>query len=504
MAHVEPHPLDGLLYQQRDLEHLCAERPLDWEEYAHMNEFHGNAATLKRFAGLPLDDPLPLAIEHAIPYDLKKPYDYDLNCALPTFLAVHEESARIYRSGGMEYVEPIGFVQLYALDVFQRLHPNETERARRGTIVFPDKSTLLMDTDFDRAAFAQRLMELPEEFQPVVVCLYWRDFVRGRHRPFEEAGLPVVSAGHLRDPDFPLRLHDLCRRFRYSCANDLAGSFVASVLSGCHFFHLPTTGLTQQKYGVTSHFECDPTLMQPHKAACIAASPFPPQSPDEQRDLVKQHAGTRLKKTPDQLREIVDEARQRLRRGLAPCAITLDQATSAESLRMLHRMLPVGIDRDGWARKRCRLRIANTDIVAAARLRLAFRMDVEVARQVMEIFLNGRPIRSHVPPPFGPSLLLEINAAEGDAVIDFISHDEFPLESEPRCRSFRIACVDLLSVAELARINEQANSTKPKPVAPCPSIPLHRSLFSRLAAIFRRCLGPAKSSTRPLKSRTRS
>ncbi len=484
MTLTESHPLDGLLYSQRDLARICAERPLDWEEYAHMNEFHGNAATLKRFAGLPLDEPLPFAVEHAIPYDLKKAYDYDLNCALPTFLSIHEESAKLYRTGGMEHVDPIGFTHLYAIELFAQMHPDEPERVRSGTIVFPDKSTLLMDTDFDRSTFARRLAELPDAYQPVVVCIYWRDFVRGQHLPFEEAGLPVVSAGHLRDPDFPLRLHDLCRRFRYSCANDLAGSFVASILSGCHFFHLPTTGLTQQKYGITSHYERDPTLEQPRKAACIAASPFPPQSPDAQRALAEEHAGLCFKKSPEQLREIAAQARVRLQSGLMPGTITLEKNTSAESLRMLHRLLPSGIDRDGWSHKRSRLRVAAKSGIAGACLRLAFMKETDGVQQETLIRLNGRNLVRHAPPPYGPSILVEFDGSGDEAIIEFESQHDFALSGEPRRTAFRIASLVLLTRDALTEAKQAASKKDSKrALEEHPEKP-SGALLSRLGRMF--------------------
>ena len=459
------HPLDGLLYDQTNLEALCAERPLDWEEYAHMNEFHGNASVLKRHAGLPQDEPLPFAVEHAIPYDLDEAYEYDVNCGLPAFLAVHEKSARLYQSRGLDWVPVTGFTYHYAIDLFEQLHPGEAApRPRCGTIVFPDKSTLLMETDFDRAAFASRLSALPQEYQPVVVCIYWRDFLRGQHEPFLSAGLPVVSCGHLRDPDFMLRLHDLCRRFRYSCANDLAGSFALSILSGCHFFHLRTQGLVQRKGGVTMEMDHDLTMDKPDKSACILASPFPPKDREEQRRLACELSGSAFKRSREELRQIHGKAREMLSGSIAAGQIVFDG--SIEDRANLHRLLPKGVDFDGWARSFCKLHIANTREIGTILLRFEF-MPASEDCQVLTIRVDQEEYLEISVSRSLHDAFVMIPEGSGACQIDITSNREHTLPGEKRTRAFRISCLELLeretcTIAE-PRTMWPANEKQPSP-----------------------------------------
>lgn len=494
----EEHPLTGLLYDQTDLEKLCAERPLDWDEYAHMNEFHGNACMLKEYAGLPMEEPLPLAIEHAIPFDLTEPYPYDLNCGLPMFLGVHDRSASLYRAAGMPVVHVVGSMYLYAIELFKRRHPDAGEVKRRGTLVFPDKSTLLMDTDFDRESFARRLKALPEVYQPVVVCTYWRDFVRGGHLPFLEAGLPVVSCGHVRDGDFMIRLYDLCRRFRYSCANDLAGSFVYSILSGCHFFHLPGGNLTQSKGGVATTYERDPTLEKGDKAECLSAAPFPPQDPALQRSLVAQHAGVSHLKSPEEVRGYYEEAVNVLRGELRPGEIRFGLDTNVGDL---HRLRPIGVDRDGWVGKRGVLRVANTQVVGGLRLHLELANPGPEARVRTDVSVNGSLAGTLVSPPFAFTVGFPLPQEGGEVVVEFTSNHDIALLDDPRRRSIRFITIELLepgalteakfpgaplpSAAPTPKTKRPAGEAKPKASMP------RRSFWGRLAKRLR--LGSSRS-----------
>jgi hypothetical protein len=299
------------------------------------------------------------------------------------------------------------------------------------------------------------------------VCIYWRDHLRGTHEPFVAAGLPVVTCGHLRDADFQLRLHDLCRRFRYSCANDLAGSFVLSVLSGCHFFHLPTDGLTQKKYGVTSTHDKDPTLKNPDKAACIAASPFPPESPNTQRILAEGLAGIRFMRTREEFQTLHMKARKMLADALGPGQIVLGQATERAAL---HRLLPVGLDFDGWARTRCVLHLDNPKKVGAARLHLEFILSQD-SGQTVEVRVNRELIRTLTPPAYKQKVLIELPANCETCEIMLTSNREIQLIGDQRSRAYRIHQIELLP------------PVKPAPLPP--SKKKHASLWRRMTRLFK-------------------
>jgi hypothetical protein len=90
--------------------------------------------------------------------------------------------------------------------------------------------------DFD--ALARKLVDLDEEYQPVTICLYWKDYLMGRAEPFMDHGLPVVSAGHFYDQSFLKRFYEICACHEYAAGNSIGSHIFLSVASGCSYFHV--------------------------------------------------------------------------------------------------------------------------------------------------------------------------------------------------------------------------------------------------------------------------
>jgi hypothetical protein len=104
----------------------------------------------------------------------------------------------------------------------------------RGTIVFPVHSTDEIKKSISRRDdFITMLQNLPEEMQPVRVCMYWRDIQLGSHKPYLEASIPVVTAGHMFDENFADRLLRIMRSAVYLVTNEL----------GSHIFYGAAAGL---------------------------------------------------------------------------------------------------------------------------------------------------------------------------------------------------------------------------------------------------------------------
>ncbi|OAI57087.1 hypothetical protein AYO49_02840, partial [Verrucomicrobiaceae bacterium SCGC AG-212-N21] len=200
-------------YGQDDPATVCAPRHVFPVEYHIQNELYGFAQALKEYADLPQHEPLPWAMEHAIRYDQPDPHPADVASMLPLKMTTTESQADILRPHVATPVHPIGFAFFYVRELFERRHGSLSAVTRRGTIVFPDKCTHGLDTEFDRERFAAELSALPPDHHPVVVCIYWNDFLKGHHKPYRKAGMKVVSCGHPYDPFFLYRFIDLCRHF---------------------------------------------------------------------------------------------------------------------------------------------------------------------------------------------------------------------------------------------------------------------------------------------------
>lgn len=227
----------NFLLNQEDLETLCQDRELKTCELYAPNDFYGQATILKEYVNLPNYYPLKVILQHGLTFgDFL--WDVDCSARLPVFLSPSKHRAELYQKQTAKPSFPIGFGLLYAIKNFHTQYGAVLEEShRQGTIVFPSHSTHHIAAKFDFIAYAQKLENLPERFKPVVVCIYWKDYLLGHHLEYINRGIKVVTAGHIYDPLFLLRLYDICRQFEYSTSNDLGTHLCASIYSGCNFFY---------------------------------------------------------------------------------------------------------------------------------------------------------------------------------------------------------------------------------------------------------------------------
>ena len=430
-------PWPNLRFDQTDLARLCVEWDVQAAEYHVHNQLYGFDQLLREYAGLP-HEPLPWAMEHFISFGDPQPYPIDAASRLPFVLAVSELQADVLRQQVRVPVHAIGSAFFYMRQLWQQRFPllsEETER--RGTLVFPDKSTMNKDTDFDRDRFARALAALPEEFQPVCVSVFWKDFVRGTHRPFEQAGLTLVTSGHPHDPLFLFRQYDLCRQFRYACANDLSTSFCLSVLAGCRFFHQPSGPLRITINGVSKVHAAEPTLSLPGKQECLNASRFPPSDDRRQQvEIAERFAGKANVRPPEFFRELFTEGQRRLAANKHTFADV--DFNRQHALDVLASWSPRGIDPDGWAIAESRFEVASRLGFAGVSLRLSIPPRPAKSWQGQwTLLIDDEPQSLSVTP--GRWLLSIPSRSDGlPRRVVLRADGVVPLGSDPRHRAFRI------------------------------------------------------------------
>jgi hypothetical protein len=224
-------------FDQENLGELCQDRELKTYEIFEPNDYYGQAAVLKGYLGLPKFYGLKAVLQHGLVFD-DFVWDAELNANLPVFFSPSLVRAKLFQSKTYKPCVPIGFGFLYAMKLFQKRFPElESLPLRSGTIAFPSHSTHHIKANFNFEEYSEILDRLPDKFKPVVVCIYWRDFLLNRHQEYLKRGFKVVSAGHIYDPLFSFRFYDICRQFKYATSNDLGTHLFASVKSGCSFFY---------------------------------------------------------------------------------------------------------------------------------------------------------------------------------------------------------------------------------------------------------------------------
>ena len=293
-------------FQQDQSREICGhvDQPLTTPELHPQNDYYGQAHVLKTYAGIKTSRSLKFVVEHGIHLD-DIVWEIDTRSPLSAMASCSEWRGEVLRRESNKSVMPTGFGYLYAMDVTQTIAgPDPCESARLGTLAFPCHSTHSITATFDHRSYAERLKSLPEEYQPVYLCGYWKDILDGRLQPYEEQGLPVVTCGHMYDPNFMLRFHDLCRQFRYTVSNSLGTHLFQSVASGCRFFFLDSTPV---EYDIPERDrpQCgqfNPMFQAVEKQARALFSSPSSIVTQAQQDFVDRYIGTKYKLSREDLR----------------------------------------------------------------------------------------------------------------------------------------------------------------------------------------------------------
>lgn len=228
--------LNTVLSNQNNLDVLCADRELTTCELFEGNAFYGNDFIVKKYAGLPLDYPLKVIIPHGIVLNNNYLWQVELRSQIPIVMNYQLNRKHTYKKalGGMKQVVDAVAPFAYVPELLGvKDDPN-----KNGTIFFPAHSTHHVTVQMDYAKLADQLCSLSKEYQPVTVCVYWKDFNLGLYKIFEKKGLNVVSAGHIYDPLFLFRFYHLCSLHKYSGCNSIGSHVFFSGLAGCKCFYL--------------------------------------------------------------------------------------------------------------------------------------------------------------------------------------------------------------------------------------------------------------------------
>ncbi|MER2998303.1 hypothetical protein [Pontibacter populi] len=286
------------LYNQENLESICKDRPLITSERHEVNDFYGQAYVLKRYCGLSEYKSLKLVYEHSLKLhseiweeDLKAPFN-------TAFTSSRSRYKCFKKTNKFKFVFPIGPPLLYAKDIVeQRLKKKDLDISceRRGTIVFPSHSTHHISAEFDTLSFINSLLKFSEEFKPITICIYWKDYLQGKHLLYEQYGFKVISAGHIFDKYFLLRFYDICRQFKYSYANNIGSDLFYSSLCGCQYFcdyNIKIEHKNPNKFEL--HFDNSELLKNKNIAQKLFK--FPSELTSEKVDFIETIAGTGYKR----------------------------------------------------------------------------------------------------------------------------------------------------------------------------------------------------------------
>ena len=236
--------LEETLAQQKDLEKLCADRPLKTKELFEPNALYGHDFIYKTYAGLPHDYSLKAVLPHSADLGSIAVWEEELKTDLPIIFAYREDLRDLYLHATKKVGKPKKIIlSAFPLLYVAELTKDQPKPARQGTIFFPVHSTHQITIKMDFETLAEKLMQLDDQYKPITVCIYWRDFNLGHHLPFQKRGMEIVSVGHVFDPLFFFRFYHLCSMHHYASSNYISSGLVYAIKAGCSYFYLDS-GIT--------------------------------------------------------------------------------------------------------------------------------------------------------------------------------------------------------------------------------------------------------------------
>lgn len=204
----------------------------DSKKQPRVSQFYGINEVVHEYLNVPRWVPLDKVcyLEHGINYNYLKP-DARLQSARNELLFLDNKN-RVASVPGKPHRYVLGPPYVH----YRRMHELRYNPDNKGTVVFPAHSTSDLEANFDWEAYAKKLSELPDEFQPITACIYWADVLRDRHLLFEKYGIPTFTNGYMSEKDYIEQFYELLQGHRYACSNSIGSYSFYAVEMGMPFF----------------------------------------------------------------------------------------------------------------------------------------------------------------------------------------------------------------------------------------------------------------------------
>lgn len=118
---------------------------------------------------------------------------------------------------------------------FRRKVGLKRQEEAQGTLIFYSHSNTGIEiVDYDWESYFSSLMNLPQEYHPLVICMHRHDVEKGYHKKVRDYNIPIISAGETSSPYFVERFYSMISSFNFATSNS-----GGSELFYCHEFGIP-------------------------------------------------------------------------------------------------------------------------------------------------------------------------------------------------------------------------------------------------------------------------
>lgn len=194
---------------------------------------YGINEIIKQYTRFPWYLPLPAHLEHGWT-PLQEALKSDLQTNKPLMLVYSKRRAQAWKKQSSTPVAVMGSPFIH----YKNMHQITKQADAKGTVVFPSHSTYKVLSQFSIEEYCKELKNLPREFQPITICLFWLDFINKKADIYRKFGFDVVSAGHKFSigQDFVKNFYCILRAHKYATSNEVGSYTFCAIDLGLPFF----------------------------------------------------------------------------------------------------------------------------------------------------------------------------------------------------------------------------------------------------------------------------
>jgi hypothetical protein len=216
---------------KEEIESLCESPQKKIKSLHWQGTYYGIGKWIKDYGFFPQSLTLPVLTDHSgpstndhVPITEQRLRTYAVLKSSPRVVKLYQ---KIYGSKCHVILSP---------NVYYRRKKNITKSKKaRGTLVFAAHTTEHIENASSIDAYIQSLKELPQQYQPITICIHPIDVNKGLHLKYNRH-FEVVSAGHHQHPNFIERFYAILSKYQYTSSNMIGSYALYAAEMGIPFF----------------------------------------------------------------------------------------------------------------------------------------------------------------------------------------------------------------------------------------------------------------------------
>jgi hypothetical protein len=162
-------------------------------------------------------------------------FQHELDSQAKVFLTWHPLKAKRHNNIANKKVIQV----IHPWISYRRLRGITRSKSPKGTLVFFTHGTPDVKWEgHDSEEYFGKLRELPDKFQPVVLCLHMHDIKDGLHIKLRRHGFPIVTVGNTSSTDFVDQFYDLVKDYSYATSQTWGSHAAYCVELGIPYYFL--------------------------------------------------------------------------------------------------------------------------------------------------------------------------------------------------------------------------------------------------------------------------